>query len=55
MADLLSVVERDARPPIFSKGNVRYLLLTPVMALGSAACLGKNFYNPLTSDSLTPI
>ena len=25
MADLLSVVERDARPPMFSKGNVRYL------------------------------
>ena len=25
MADLLSVAERDARPPIFSKGNVRYL------------------------------
>ena len=25
MADLLSVVERDARPPMFNKGNVRYI------------------------------
>ena len=25
MADLLSVAERDARPPMFSKGNVRYI------------------------------
>ena len=25
MADLLSVVERPTRPPMFNKGNVRYL------------------------------